>query len=257
MGRRVMVIYNPPAGPAYTISHTKSLDLSTTEAIVNFTNNTFGIANSWTIALWFKDTDGDGLWAGTLDLFHMRPSGNSQNEIRLTILGSAANDPVRMLIRNSSASVIKQYDWNNMANGTGWMHLVFIWDGTILKGYRDGSEVAPTTKTTDTEGTMTDGARRIGVTNSISGSANTPCIVHSVALWSTALSYAEEVASLYNGGSGYNYNVRNTNDADLVQWTLFGYAAGDNFHNEVGSVDLGLNATNIDDTDQVADYPGI
>ena len=256
MGRRVMVIYNPPAGPAYTISHTKSLDLTTTEDIANFTDNTWGIVNAWTVALWFKDTDGDGLWALNTYLFQMQNSGNTQSAIVMEIRGATVNDPVRVTIRNTAGSIIKAYTWDNMANGTGWMHLAFTWDGTNLKGYRDGSFVAKTASTTDTTGTMGDNPRRISVLCSTSGTSNTPGIVHSLALWNVALS-GTDISEIYNSGSGYNYNVRNTNNDDLVQWTLFGYAAGDNFHNEVGSVDLGLSAANLDDTDQVTDYPGI
>lgn len=253
MGRRMLTIVS---GDLYSITHANSLDLNTAEDIVNFTNNTFGFADEWTVSFWWKSPA--TTYTGATTLFHMRPSATVQSRIEITIQGGVANDPVRIILTDSALNNIKQYDYNNAAATLAWQLYTFTWSGATdtLTFYKDGSALVPDALTTDTTGTMDDAARRIAFGCNISGVTNTAGNYHSLAIWSSALS-AADVLKLYHNGNGYNYNVRNANDADLVLWTLTGYAVGDLFHNEVGSVNIGLNQTGITDADIIADYPGL
>jgi len=137
---------------------------------------------------------------------------------------------------------------------SSWAHFVVTWDGTSLLLYKDGAAVAPTSITTDNAGTMVDDARSVSVGCNTSGINNTSGNYHSLAMWSTALS-AGEVSTLYNAGDGSTYDAANIQTADLQQYILFGYAAGDLYHNTITSYDIGANQANIDDTDIVLDAP--
>jgi hypothetical protein len=238
----------------YSISHPASLDISTSEECYNLTNATIGIANAWTVSFWLKPAL--DAYTDARTVFQIQNNANANNRILATVQGDVANDPLRIVIADSTSAVIKQYEWDNAFNTTGWRLYTFTWNGTDLKYYQDGTFVTPTTITTDSTGSMDDSTRRGSLMTSIAGFSNLAGIAHSLAIWTTALTAANIVA-LYHGGSGYNYNVRNANDADLLTWELFGYSSGDVFHLEVGTYDIGADASGLTSADIVVDYPGI
>lgn len=234
------------------VNHANSLDLDgSTEDIVNTTNNTWGFANAWTVSFWWK---GPGTHTDTTDqVFQMRNSSNAQSAIGILIQGNVTNDPFQVQVVDSAAVIITTNLYESIATSS-WALWTLTWDGSAMVFYKNGVALTPTSSTPGAGVAMADTARRIGIGCNLSGLLNTSGRYHSLAIWNTALS-AAQVLEIYNNGNGTNYNIRNMLPDNIIHWTLLGYAAGDLFHNEIGTINVGANQANISDADIVQDSP--
>ena len=222
-------------------------------------NYAVGIANAWTMMMWMKPMESS--FASNRSPWFIGAAATSQ--IQLNHNGASANDPWQVILRNSGATVFKQYLWNNLINTSqAWQQIVVTWDGTSLLLYSNGSAVSPDTLTTDNAGTMVDASRIVSFGGQTAGTQLWLGRLHSAALWATALS-SDQVTSLYNNGSGWNYDIRQASPVQPVHWWLF------------GSPDFGLCYDRIDsspgtiidpsamptaltmDDDSIADAPGL
>jgi len=92
--------------------------------------------------------------------------------------------------------------WSISANavGTGWKHIVMIWNGASRKLYKNNViEI----NTTGGSGTPVNGTLQIGTTGGFYCYTN-GTILDEMSWWNRALT-ATEVANLYNSGSGLFY----------------------------------------------------
>jgi hypothetical protein len=222
------------------------LDLDgTTEGIRTTTDSFLGFANNWTISLWFKSTDVLDSLSTVLEI----GTSNIGNVNRIVIQIEASG---QMSVRtfSSSGGTNKDYDYNGRI-WTSWNHWVLTWAAGTMQLYLNGVAITPDVVNANGSSAMTDTARRTSVGEQRGGSGYHGGQYHSLAWWNTPLA-ANEVTALYLQNSG---DIRSVKSANILQWTGFGYAAGDLYHSYVGSINVGANSDNLDDTDIVVDSP--
>lgn len=254
------VTADAPVVTTYTFVHDYSLDFSgTAEYLRNSTNNTLGIANAWTIAMWIKPTE--ATFASNRIIFNAYQGTNNNDRIVIRHAGNVANDPLIVELNDSAGTALKVYNWDGVINAAVvWQHIAITWDGTNLKLYSDGSFVSPTSTGTDNAGTMGTETRRLAFAATTGGATLWKGIGHSVAIWARALS-AGDIAAIYNGGDGSTYNIKVNAPTDLKHWWMLGFTgllARDNVDGDGANVriDLGLNSTGISEVDdRVNDAP--
>ena len=254
------VTTDAPVVSTYTFAHNFCLDFSgSAENIKNSTNNTLGIADEWTIALWIKPMEAS--FASNRFIFNAQNSGNGNDRIDIRHAGNVAGDPLVVGIHDSGGTNFKTYNWDNLINtSTAWQHIVVTWDGTNLKLYSDGSIVTPSSTPTDNAGTMSTGARRVAFASTHGGATLWVGRGHSVAMWARALT-AADVAQIYNGGDGSNYDIKTNMPSNLKHWWLIGttgIVGRDNVDGDGAGVrlDLALNSTGITEADdRIEDAP--
>lgn len=254
------IITDAPTVTTFTFAHNHCLDFSgSVEYIRNTTDNTIGIANAWTIAMWLKP--GETSFANNRTLFNVKNGANNNDRIDIRHAGNVANDPLVVETWDSGGTALKVYNWNNLINASSaWQHIVVTWDGTNLKLYSDGSVVAASSTATDNAGTMGTATRRLAFAANVSGSVLWSGRGHSVAVWARALS-AADVTALYNGGGGSTYDIKKQMPINLKHWWMLGFTgllARDNVDGDGADVrlNLALNATGISEVDdRIEDAP--
>lgn len=254
------VITDAPVVTTFTFAHNYCLDFSgSAEYLRNTTDNTIGIANAWTIAVWLKP--GETSFANNRTILNFQNGANSNDRIGIRHAGNVANDPLIVETWDSGGTALKSYNWNNLINASSaWQHIVVTWDGTNLKLYSNGSVVAPSSTATDNSGTMSTTTRRLAFAANISGSVLWSGRGHSVAVWARALS-AADVTSIYNGGDGSSYYIKELMPTNLKHWWLLGHLglyARDNVDGDGADVrlNLALNMTGISEADdRIEDAP--
>lgn len=249
-----------PFQPDLSVIDTKALDLGGNERLKNLTEQTFGIANEWSIQM-LLSPDSDSLIFVLLEIKQQSPTLNS-GMIQVAMLGNAANDPFQIILRRTSGtSIVKKYSWDNTYSAGVKVNYLFTWDGTDLLLYIDGVETAPTVKNTDNAFTFDDITRTVGV-GGFAAQGDTSFAfrgqIHSTSIWNTALGQAA-VTSLENSGSPEDidnqFNVGNYSGAgNLVHYWRHGFDAGD-LGKDYGSspIDIMEDADNISDAD-IVDY---
>lgn len=220
------------------------------ERMGNEAEQAFDIANAWTLATWFKPRA--AVFANESRLFSLRRGpAASNNFILLDIAGDVANDPVRVGLWDSAASLFKLYTWESLAVQDAWNMLTVTWDGSSLLLYHDGTLIAPTTSGTDDAGTMTDDANRILRVGAAASTRWFDGRIHSAGLWDVVLTSGEQ-AALYNSGDGNAVDWGNdgggySSSADLQHWWQLGRDSGDIGADSgvAGAIDLMDDAANI------------
>ena len=243
-----------------------SLDFDgSNEYMLNNSNNTLDIANAWSVGVWWKTND----ITAQDTIFRSQPSGSANMLIALVLRGDQANDPINVSITGGVGET-KSYSWNSLVSNNTWHFSLITWDGTTLKLYHDGvDQGAPDSTSGDTSVTMTNTARRIafGTSLVVGGGGLAGGFdgqIHSGGLWSVVLADAE-ITALYNLGEGAAFNWGSnsgsyTSSASLQHWWRLGFDSGDigaDYGVSSTSIDVSVNAVNMDADDIVADYPGL
>lgn len=132
----------------------------TDEYLLDITERTMGIANQWSILI--SATLGN---VGAAEQYLLEASGGSNfSTIRVFW---ASSQTFTVINFSSTGATIKTYEWDTsvFANNGDAAHIVITFDGDTagdpLLLYKNGAEVAPTTKVQDNTGTMTDESRSI------------------------------------------------------------------------------------------------
>ena len=238
-----------------------SIDEADSESFRNDTEQSISIANSWTLAVWFKPTAQAFTSGATGQIVALNNSG-TLSELAFDYVGGAANDPLQVRIRDSIdpiGGVIKRYQWASAMTQDVWMFFVVTWNGTTLTAYIDGSATAPTSTPQDNTGTMEDDNR------AVSFGTDTNIRLHSVGLWDSVLA-ASEVTVLYNSGDGNAVNWGEDSGSyissdDLQHWWRLGLdttdasAMGQDYGISSNLINVGTNAVNITSADAVTDAP--
>lgn len=193
---------------------------SQNDVLSNTSDSTLGIANSWSIGIYHVSTN----TSQTQDLFALQNSAaTSLNRIEVT---QQAGSSIRIILYNSAGTIFKDYTFSRQ---TLWSLWVWTWDGTDLKGYRNGVEQTPTATTVDNAGTMTDTARSVYLGNDRDGSTGIDGTIQQFELWNSVLTKNETV-SLYNGGFGASVDLQTNfefynSSSSLQHWWRLGKIA--------------------------------
>lgn len=187
------------------------------EYLRNTTQTALGISSVFSIMIHMRVVGISGAVDRTL--FEHGPSGSNQSAIKIIHLGTGANDPIQLIIYNSSGAVAKDYRWDFMINNTAntapedSVQIVFTVDtvNNEIKAYRNGRFFPPTTKSTDNSAaTKTDVAGTTVISATKGGTNLLLGQWHSVAIWDAILTPCE-VATLYCEGYPQAVNLkRNT-----------------------------------------------
>jgi hypothetical protein len=241
--------------PASSVAKGVSVDLDgSTEYFQSNFISSIGIANSWSVMAAFKFDSLTGLQTiTTISDVITAPYGN--NSI-LMFKRSPGNNDITINLVDSSGTIFKNYKFFTASAGV-WYHIVFTWDGTNLKLYRNGQEVTPTLKSTDLAGTMTDTSRFVTMGRQDPYRFNGKYCQEAV--WSSALS-ADEIAQLYSRRNSIDLRKDTeayTSASNLVHYWKLGEDPDDIGKDYVDSnqIDVDTNAANITTADIVGDAP--
>lgn len=227
-----------------------------TEALVNSTDNTIGIANQWSVAVWLKPS----VVAANWHLFVVDPSIGQNNDIVIFHVNTGFQ--FRASIHTSAGTLFKAYQWSNAFLSVGtWAHIVLTWDGTDLKLYQNATETAPDNTVADSAGTMTDTGRQTLIGTSTTAGANFfPGRLHSTAVFDIALDQAA-ITEIYDGKGAFDLRVDQNNynqSENLQHYWRHGFNSsniGEDLGNASTLIDVGDNALNITAADIVEDAP--
>jgi hypothetical protein len=230
------------------------------DLLQNTTEQPIGIANAWSIAMWWKP---DVTAFATVNrLIHWRNAVVGGSQIQVDFRGTAGGDPIQIGIGGTVGGFIKLLEYGNIVTQDAWNFDVITWNGTDLVLYHDGVVAAVTATLVDTTGTMSDAVgRSMTLGASVVGQSPLSANYHSVGAWDTVLGSAEQL-ELYNAGSGsaVDWSSNGTNyvsRANLVHWYRLG------LNSSVIGYDSGLKgplitldtAVGINAGDIVADAP--
>jgi len=228
------------------------------EEMGDATFQTLGFGNTWSFMVWMRRR-GDAVGLNNAMSIFVIVEAAGKDLILLQSLGNQANDPIRMVTRDSAGAVLKDFRFNlPLFPFDSWRQVIFTWDGTTLTAYDNGAAVAATTKTVDGSGTMADSARKIVICNNPSGGTQDYSgFLHSIAFWNADVSSA--VTEIYNGGVASTFDLSKASfAADLQHWWRLGQDATDiGKDSGIGSplIDVDENSANITAADIVSESP--
>lgn len=173
-----------------------------TEYLANNTMQTIWIANSFTVAWWFKSSSISSF------MYLFNTDNNSNPNVNAIALWMNASK-IYAFIKNPDANQ-KQYQWATTLSNNTRYYIALTWNWSIFNLYLNWVADTPYSKITDwTPTTMTDSNRWCYIACWRTLSPNWPHVVSHVAVWNTALS-ATELLALYDSGNGYKLDVRNS-----------------------------------------------
>ncbi len=223
-----------------------------------------GIANTWTIAGWFKFGD-VATRSGTLLEIHQAAGLNNLIRVFQRDAGPTGPLAIQLFLTDSAGATLQNVSWQNILSVGVWHHVAIQWDGTAAgrKLFLDGvDQGVPGFIDTSISGTMTTTARAVVVGRAASGIPNHDGLAASLAIWNKILAPAE-MTEVYNGGSiafdlasdGANY----ARAANLQHWLQLGRELSPNLGKDFGIgvplLDLEGGAVGITDADRIADVP--
>lgn len=215
------VVVNDNSGSSTTTTY-KALDFDgSTEYLANSTAKTFGLANTYSIAMWMKIRSFPG---NTQYMLSLSPFYEA-NSINMAV--NSSGQLVVYLYDQASGSTFKQYTSSIPLTLDAKSHVALTWNGTNLLLYVNGNHDSAATATVDmTVSPQTDANKtlRLGADfydgNLFSGQ------IHSVGMWSSVLG-AAEITTLYNAGVPSPDLLNNTGDyasnGSLKHWFRLGF----------------------------------
>lgn len=239
---------------------TVSVDFNgTDENMFNNSAQLYGIADAWTIGLWWKP--GASAFTTNNRLLGFDRTASGEYSITMSMMGGVGQDPVRAEIYDEFGSILKRWDWWNKTISGEWNFHAVTWDGTDLQLYWDGLLITPSAKPVDSAGSLADtSSRKLYIARSDEADY-ADARIHSVGMWNSVLAAAEMMA-LFNTGIG-NAILWDANSGDYVSsaalqhWWRLGHNSLD-----IGAdsgkgtaIDVGADASNITAVDIEADAP--
>lgn len=159
--------------------------------------NNLGITGgNISIALWVKlNTEiGSGIYT-----FLEQNSNTNQNSYAIQYEYNGGTRRIQFQRKNSGSAGTVTDSYNFTMGTTTWYHLVLTYDGTNLRGYKDGTLITgPTAASGTGSGGRTDNVSIATENNDLQISSS---IQDETGIWSKALS-TTEITDLYNGGAG-------------------------------------------------------
>lgn len=243
----------------------------TTDALRNSTEQVLGIANAWSLGVWFNTTIPE---VSSPFLFVAAGSGPEVNDDRINLYhDSGGSDRLRFDWGDQTGLPIEITAFNGYYAGRNglWTHILAVWTGSILLMFRNGVSVgAPDVGVNNPAITMADSVRAIGLGNlSTAGNSSVVGNIAQAQLWRvdiTNLATNGVAAFLQASPSSINLNADTpasdyTFASDLAHWWRPGHEGSPNIgrdYAEAGftpTIDLGVNAVGITDGDRQANVP--
>ena len=256
------------------VAQTMSLNFpteGTTDALRNSTEQALGIANAWSLGVWFNTTIPE---VASPFLFVTAGSGPAVNDDRINLYhDSGGSDRLRFDWGDQTGLPIEITAFNSYYAGRNglWTHILAVWTGSILLMFKNGVSVgAPDVGVNNPAITMVDSVRAIGLGNlSTAGNSSVVGNIAQCQLWRvdiTALATNGVAAFLQSSPSAIDLNVdAGASDylfsGDLAHWWRPGHEAAPNIGRDYSTagftpqIDLGVNAVGITDGDRQANVP--
>ncbi len=240
-------------------AQTQSIDFDgSTEGFLNTTPQVIGIADVWSIGIWYKPS----LLSGNDTLFEIN---NSDSPSRIIAFFSGTQ--LAIFWRDSGDTTNSVVAFNGFGVNGVWAHLYFSWNaagaGDVVT-FKDGVLQVPTGGSSPNPIVMADDLRPVGVGTNVSLAAKFQGLIAQISVWRTIQDAA--IASLYNGGNPNSLDLNSSfgsysGAADLAHWWRLGHEASPNLGKDSSSagftptIDVEVNAVGITDADRVADVP--
>ena len=222
--------------------------------------SSLGISNTWTLGFWSKL--GDNKEHSVLLSIGGKPGANT---IHVSTTALPAEVPLRgkppselrVLIKDSDGTTIKQYAWPDWFLTEQWDYTAIQWDGADLNAFKNGVLTTTGVAFIDSTGTMTDTARPVFYGSTISGSfATFSGLGGHFGIWDSILG-AAELATITSGGFSANLTAASgsyVSQANLQHY----YKPGDNpsslGQDFVGTLHL-VKQHNLDSNNVIEDQP--
>ena len=261
--RELLTLANTELGISPFTAQTFSLDYSGFEFLQQSGASLIGIANTWTLAGWFKIVD---VITSSSTLFFIEPPAGTLNKIKVFDRHAGPTGPraLQLFIADSAGVVVQNVSWQNRLTSGVWHHIAVQWDGTLpgRKFFLDGvDQGAIDFASVNTPGTQIDTTRQVSIAQASTGVGNMAGRSASLAAYNSILSPAE-ITAIYNLGS-INFNLgadagAYVSSGTLAHWWETGKRLSPNLGADTGlatPIDIEAGATGIDDTDRVADVP--
>ena len=254
-GTRDNVLVNGPAFSPGFQADLKSVDFNTLEWLES-AQTTVGIADTWSLSVWWKPTT-----TGETAILSISEDPGQDNDIFLRYTGTA----YEIRVDDFDLNPFLTLTWPAEAATVGvWIHLAVTWSGAAqdLLIFKNGLEVVPGSTSGTGTPNQTDSARKIKLTDDITGSPDGEGIMHSCAIWNAELG-ATEVLAVYNSGSGAAVDLATNfgnyvSSANLRHWYRLGFAGEPNIGKDYGFVVRDLTSAgseSIIDADIIDDFP--
>jgi hypothetical protein len=235
---------------------------TSTDVLKNDADLAIGIANLWSIGVWWKPIvplSASGNFLVTL--------GNSDNgsRSRINIYHDTVSDRIRLDI-GTSAGALRLTAFNNFYTGENgnWVHVLVTWDGTTLFCEKNGSPFGSFTPPATVMDDLAAG-RQFALGNLIAAGGNNLSIggnLAQAAFWNADVRPAQAV--LNASPSALNLNAASgayTFQGNLAHWYRVGHEAAPTIgrdYAEAGitsTISLDTNSVGITDGDRQADVP--
>ncbi len=246
-------------GLAAFTAQTMSIDFDgSTEFFRNSTPQVIGIADVWSIGIWYKPSALSGLDS----LFEFN---NSDTPSRIIAFFNAA--VLNVFLRNSADTITSSVTFNGFGVNAAWAYLYLSWNAagngfpTIFK---DGSSVPPSGSSSGGVLVQADDLRPVGVGTNLSLAAKFQGVIAQMAVWRTIQDAA--ISDLFNGGNPNSLDLNSSfggysGAGDLAHWYRLGHEPSPNLGKDFATagftptIDIEVNSVGITDADRVADVP--
>ena len=219
-----------------------------------------GIANTWTLGFWvepqankehtaiFSTGDNDG--CNEIQVFTTAVPAE-------TVRQGKSPAELRVLIKDSDGTTIKQYGWPDWFQTEVWTHTFVQWNGVVLDAFKDGFITTTGVALVNATGTMTDTTRQLYYGSAIAGAfATFSGIAGHFGMWDSILG-SEELLTIVSGGFSSDLVVASgsyVSQADLQHYYRPGDIPGTLGKDFSGSLDL-TKQRNMDSTNVTSDKP--
>ena len=227
---------------------------------ISGSSSPLSIANTWTLGFWAKP--GSNKEHAVLFSAGGR-SGDNTIHVSTTALPSEVilrgkpPSELRVLIKDSDGTTIKQYGWPDWFLTEQWDHTAVEWDGSDLNAFKNGVLTTTGVAFTTYTGTMTDTARPVFYGSTISGSfATFSGLGGHFGIWDSILG-AAELATITSGGFSANLTVASgsyVSQANLQHYYKPGDNTGSLGQDFVGTLHL-TKQHNLDSNNVIEDQP--
>lgn len=240
-------------------AQTMSIDFDgSTEFFRNSTSQVIGIADVWSIGIWYNPAN----LTGVRSLFEFNNS-DSPSRIIAFFNGTVLN----VFLRNSGDTVNTSRTYNGFGVLSTWAHLYISWNaaGTGFPDvFKDGSLVGQSSQVSQGALVQADDLRPVGVGTNVSLAAKHSGLISQMSVWRTIQDAA--ISDLFNGGNPNSLDLNSSfggysGAGDLAHWWRLGHEPSPNLGKDFATagftptIDVEVDSVGITDADRVADVP--
>ena len=251
-------------------AQTQSINIpvdGSTDKLGNITEQAIGIANLWSIGVWWKPAVVP--FASSEFLFDLRRVTAPAAASQISLYHDNSNTRLRLDWADTSGAPTEITAWNGIYTGEAgnWVHILITWTGTSMFMAKNGVDQGPPDVGTPTPSiTMADDLRQMTFGNfALAHPASTASVEGNIAqagIWNADVRAA--AATIVAGGSGQNLNADGgayTFSGNLAHWYRAGHEASPNLGKDFAeagitpTISLDVDSVGITDGDRQADVP--